>query len=67
MYGDKTKTMNVMQGISSVFVDIVKEFRAQMNREEPIQVKTYYVGALKQSLINDMVINLNRRIRNLIV
>ena len=59
--------MGVMQGILPVFVDIVKDFRVHMNRDEPIQVKTYYVGALKQSLINDMVINLNRRIRNLIV
>ena len=67
MYGDKSKTLSVMQSLSPVFVDVVKEYKDKLDKgEDPPPVKTYYIGALKPSLINDMVSNLNKRIRNMI-
>jgi len=52
-----------MQAISLPFVEIVADFKAKLDANEAIPIKTYYVGALKQSLIDDMVKNLNRRVR----
>ena len=67
MYGDKSKTLSVMQSLSPVFVDVVKEYKDKLDKgEDPPPVKTYYIGALKPSLINDMVSNLHKRIRNMI-
>ena len=55
-----------MQAINPTFFEIVKEFKVKIDSGETIDIKTYYVGALKQNMIDDMVKNLNRRVRSLI-
>ena len=66
MFGDKQKATGAMQAIHPTFHEIVKEFKVKTDAGETIDIKTYYVGALKQNMIDDMVKNLNRRVRSLI-
>ena len=56
-----------MQSISPVWVEAVFEYKAKVDAGEQIQVKTYYLNALKRSLIDDHVKNFERRVRNLVI
>lgn len=66
MLGDKQKTTGEMSAISASFVEIVSDFIAKLDANETIPIKTYYKGALKQSLIDENVKNLQRRLRFLL-
>ena len=66
MYGDKQKTTGSMQNLSEPFPKIVAEFKAKIDANEEVQIKSYYVDSLKQPMLDDMVKNFNRRVRFLI-